>query len=252
MVANVDFEALVRDGCVCMRANDAQIEDVFVFGERSSGSNITQSVFWKTWNLPVNKSYGWKHGPPAFMAASTRTLFIVTVRDPFEWAISMYAKPYHMLKHLKDLTFDEFIRSPWLSEMDAPRAHGLNRRRYLGQVLQPDRHPISGRPYDDIFEMRSVKLRSWFGLAERAVNLVVLKNEALTEDPVPVLDRIAREFALSPMKRDKPDAGYIFESRDSVTERRSHAIERLSDNRQYIQTRLDQEVERALGYLPSD
>ena len=235
------------DGLVCHRATSASIEDFVVYGERSSGTNVTKKVIRDVYGLRPTKAYGWKHGAPSFLSASKRTLFVVSLRNAFDWCVSMYAKPYHACDRLRSLDFDEFIRSPWLSVMNAPRPHGLERDLHLDQVLQPDRHPIEGRPYQTIFEMRTLKTRSWLGLLNRGVNSVVIRHEAFQHDPEACAKRVAEEFDLSakrPFK--KPD--YIFKIRQEIEARRAHAQERLPHNMDFIRAQLDPKLEKAIGY----
>lgn len=236
---------LITDGVYCRRVSDAPIEDVFVYGERSSGTNVTKRVLLDACGLRLNRSYGWKHGTPSFLASSSRTLFVVSFRDALDWCVSMYAKPYHMADGLKSLDFDAFIRSPWLSVMDAPRPHGL-KEVHRNQVLQQDRHVIEGRPYRTIFEMRSVKLHCWLGLINRDVNCALVRHEAFLNDMPGVLGRVAQAFDVQQDPVIGPD--YIFKNRPKVAERRAHATDRLAANVDYILSQLDPELERSIGY----
>lgn len=234
-------------GLVCHRATSAPIEDFVVYGERSSGTNVTKKVVRDVYGLQPTKAYGWKHGAPSFFVASARSLFIVSLRDAFDWCVSMYAKPYHASKEVRSYDFDTFIRAPWLSAMNAPKPHGLDPGLYKNQVLQADRHIIEGRPYKTLFEMRTVKMRSWLGLLRRGVNIAVIRHEVFQRDPQGVAGLIAAEFGLTEKHPFKtPD--YIFERRSETETRRAHAKARLPQNIAYIRSQLDHDLETSVGY----
>lgn len=238
---------LQTDGFLCHRATSAPIEEFVVYGERSSGTNVTKKVIRDVYGLRPTKAYGWKHGAPSFFAATARSLFIVSLQDAFDWCVSMYAKQYHASEELRSYDFDTFIRAPWLSVMNAPKPHGLEPRLYKNQVLQPDRHIIYGRPYRTVFEMRTVKMHSWLGLLNRGVNIAIIRHEVFQLDPQGYASRIAAEFGLTE-KRPFKTPDYIFKRRPVTETRRAHAIERLPHNIEYIRTQLDHALETSVGY----
>jgi hypothetical protein len=239
--------SLKTDGITCLRATTEPLEEIVLFGERSSGTNVTRRVIRQVFGLRVSKEYGWKHGAPAFLAGGARTLFVVSLRDPFDWCVSMYAKPYHAGADMRSYDFDTFIRAPWMSVMDAPRQHGLKRNLYLDQVLQPDRHVIEGRPYRNLMEMRTVKMRCWLGLLQRGVNVAILRHERLQADPEACLAALSKSFGLTATRAYKKPH-YMFDIRPKVEERRAHAKARLAHNMDYIRSQLDPALEAQLGY----
>jgi hypothetical protein len=238
---------LGADGFVCHRATSAPIEDFVVYGERSSGTNVTKKIIRDVYGLRPTKAYGWKHGAPSIFVASARSLFIVSLRDAFDWCVSMYAKPYHVAEEIRAHDFDTFIRTPWLSVMNAPKPHGLDPRLHRDQVLQPDRHIMDGRPYRNLFEMRTVKMQAWLGLLNRGVNVVIMRHEDFQRDPQGYAGRIAAEFGLTE-KRPFKTPEYIFERRRVTETRRTHAKARLPHNLEYIRAQLDHALEKSVGY----
>lgn len=234
-------------GLVCHRATTAPIEDFVVFGERSSGTNVTKKVIRDVYRLKTTKAYGWKHGAPSFFVASARSLFIVSLRDAFDWCVSMYAKPYHASEEVRSYDFDTFIRTPWLSVMNAPKPHGLDPNLYKNQVLQSDRHIVDGRPYQTVFEMRTVKMKSWLGLLNRGVNVAILRHEAFERDPKSYAHQIAEAFGLTE-KRPFTQPDYILQRRSEIEARRAHAKARLPHNIAYIRSQLDHDLEQSVGY----
>ncbi|MCC1482681.1 hypothetical protein [Roseibaca sp. Y0-43] len=131
--------------------------------------------------------------------------------------------------------------------MNAPKPHGLDRKLHLNQVLQADRHVIEGRPYRNLFEMRTIKTRCWLGLLQRGVNVAILRHEAFLADPKASLATLGAAFGLQ-AKRPYKKPAYIFDHRTDWEERRAHAKERLPYNLDYIRSQLDRELEAQLGY----
>lgn len=235
------------DGFACHRATTAPIEDFVVYGERSSGTNVTKKIIRDVYGLRPTKAYGWKHGAASFFVASARSLFVVSLRDAFDWCVSMYAKPYHASEEVRSYDFDTFIRAPWLSAMNAPKPHGLDPKLYKNQVLQSDRHILDGRPYQTVFEMRTVKMKSWLGLLNRGVNVAILRHEAFERDPKGYSKQIADAFDLTE-KRPFTQPAYIFQRRSEIEARRAHAKARLPHNITYIRSQLDHDLEQSVGY----
>jgi len=242
--------SLQTDGLSCHRANDARIEDFAVFGERSCGTNVTQEVIERAFGLKRNRSYGWKHGRPSFLAAGKRTLFVVSLRNAFDWSVSMYAKPYHAEPELARLPYSEFIRSPWRSVMDAPRAHRLDRSAYLNQPLASDRDPLTGATFANIFEMRTSKIRSLLALCKLGANVVIVQREAFSAHRTLCIDRISAAFDLPIRPETDVFPAYIFKSRANIDTRRAAAKASLDENRPFIRSQLDAAMEAELGYNP--
>lgn len=89
--------------------------EIKVFGERNSGNNylmqllkanFKEAYFPKGW---VRK-YGWTHGVPKVNGSEEDVLFLVIVKNPYSWLLSMQEHP-HIPGYTKK-TFSEFIRSP--------------------------------------------------------------------------------------------------------------------------------------------
>lgn len=149
-----------------------RVPKVQVLGERCSGTNFTEALLLE--NLPVHEghSFGWKHGFPAFLAAAPDTVYVVVYREVFGWLKSMYDKPWHAVPVVAALTFSEFIRAEWHSTVDErfqlaaddPANH---------QILQQDRHPITGQPPRNLLELRKWKAEALLGLSARGSRLCI-------------------------------------------------------------------------------
>ncbi|MDA7742227.1 hypothetical protein N8865_01265 [Francisellaceae bacterium] len=92
-----------------------------IFGERHTGSNALSYFLMKnfTQECPYYDFLGWKHrrAPSAkelIKADCAGSLFIFTVRDPYDWLISMKRNPYSDLDAvIPGLTMKQFINYPF-------------------------------------------------------------------------------------------------------------------------------------------
>ena len=113
--ANIDFiERIGRNTAgVFSVLEGAQLEDFQVFGERCSGTNALEWLLSHNTTLKPVRDYGWKHGFPVALAYHPSSLIAVIVRDPIDWAISMFNNPHAPHPDVNLSSFSEFIRSDW-------------------------------------------------------------------------------------------------------------------------------------------
>ena len=90
-----------------------------VFGERNSGTNFVSHLIDKNTDLEMVGRYGWKHGFPVAVAYHPRSLIVFVYRDPIDWLVSMYNRPYAASKTVKFSDFSAFLRSEWGSFLRA-------------------------------------------------------------------------------------------------------------------------------------
>lgn len=178
-----------------------------VFGERRSGTNFVMNVVKKNTGLHFVKVYGWKHGIPYFPVFPACCLFIVVVRDPLDWVQSFYKGPYEGDRSLARLPFSEFIRSEWEGRYRPVRSpwhrHGyrLDKSIGRGEALQLDRHPIEGRRFRNIMEMRNIKLAGQLSMLNRGINAVLIRYEDMKQFRREIIQEISGIFdiALNPV-----------------------------------------------------
>ncbi len=155
-----------------------------VFGERSSGTNFVKRLIGRNSPLRPMEDLGWKHGFPHMTAIPAHVAVICVVRDARAWALSMHAKPWHCPPAMQALEFPDFIRAEWVTIAD--------RKRYFPQVatlggeglpLQHDRHPLTGRPFANLFALRQAKLSGLLSYTERGCALIFIRLEAVQAAP---------------------------------------------------------------------
>lgn len=167
----------------------ANITHIAVIGERHSGTNYVEAllagnldrgahqvqpwlVAWKHWlQLPGYERYCVKcpRAPPAGGHDFSRTLLVVVVRNPHDWAFAMHDDCWHC-ERLNDLPFEDFIRAPWVNP-DAPGAAGSEDaakavasppkpplRSRLQQIYEPNEWDRSHAPFANIMALRTAKL----------------------------------------------------------------------------------------------
>lgn len=105
---------------------------------------------------------GWKHREIRFEDISKAnrendTVLVVTVKDPYSWALSLFRNPYHRLSCGPYDSLQEFVSRPWIS------------------VRREGGPPI----YDNICEIWNAKVRSYQEVAQRIPTLFVRFEDLL-------------------------------------------------------------------------
>jgi hypothetical protein len=221
-----------------------------IFGERRSGTNYLRVLLQNNLKVEPVFHYGWKHGFLSVPAVSSKALLVGVVRDPVDWLISMHATPFAVVETLKDLPFDKFIRAPWESIARPAgqgwRAAGFRQDLSLrGEVLQFDRHPIEGRPFYNIFELRTVKLRALLGLTKRVTHAAVIRHEDARDDPEGMIAALSDRFGLATEPEITVPASYVGNKSNPKRITRS---EISAEDRAAIEAGLDWDLEREFRY----
>ncbi|WP_420325283.1 hypothetical protein [Mameliella sp.] len=222
-----------------------------VFGERSSGTNFVKRLMARNSALTPTEYMGWKHGFPHMTAIPGDMLVICCVRDARAWSLSMHAKPWHCPPAMQLMPFAEFLRAEWGTIADRKRyfpkvaEHGG-----IGQPLQHDRHPLTGRPFANLLALRQAKLTGLLSFFERECSVVFCRLEAVQADPEhfvtalsvsfdlpvhaqpfrPVVKRLGSKFL--PVVPERPETPRRFPEADLA----------------FLRAELDLATETALGY----
>ena len=141
------------------------------------------------------------------------------VREPVDWICRLYSAPFEVHGSVRNLPLGAFIRAEWESVYKPVAAHwpqkGFSKNARLGarETLQLDRHPIEGRRFRNVVELRNVKTRGFLSFLERDVNAAVLRYEDLRKDPEGILKTLRETFGIEatgnrfdPAKRAGPKA----------------------------------------------
>lgn len=123
---------------------------------------IREAVIDDLFAAAFDRSLGWKHGipdPARLPAPGSGTHYVVTVKDPYAWVVSMARRPHHNLLTGNRGSLEAFLASPWITcgRDNAPR--------HLGSVV----------------DLWTLKYRAWLALADSRPATVVRYEDLLLE-----------------------------------------------------------------------
>lgn len=199
--------------------------------------------------LRPTEALGWKHGPRS-LAVPRDLVVVVVVRNAMDWALSMHAKPWHTVPELQALDFDAFLRAPWETVIDRPRYFNNIEQAAVGTPLQPDRDPLTGLSYPNLFALRRGKLMMHLSYAARGCSFLLLRVEEVQRAPEVALDRMRAALALPvrnvPFKPVVKRLGSKFQP--AIANRPETPEEMDAGQIAFLRETLDLDLEAALGY----
>lgn len=248
-----DFTArFAETGLYVHRTTEAPLTQFQVLGERACGTNMVRKAMDKNVELYRTEGLGWKHAVPHMVAIPDNMLVVACVRNAESWALSMHKRPWHSHPRLQVMEFSDFIRAPWQGIVDRAsdfeELHPELVPHVEGAELQYDRHPITGLPFANLFELRTVKQAALLGMLNRGCNMLVVKAELVQRDQAGFIAWMIEHFGL-PLKglRIKPVAqrlGNRFNRAAAVETPK----EMTPEDRAFMRGALDMEMEAALGF----
>ena len=220
-----------------------------VLGERSSGTNYVKRLLGRNTPLTPTEALGWKHAHPHALAIPADLVVICVMRHAVPWALAMYAKPWHCPPAMQALEFSDFIRAPWDTVVDRAKYFDM-RRGLLGQALQHDRDPATGRPYADLCALRQGKLRGLLSYGARGCSFVLLRMEEAVERPEDVLNRLREGLSLPPATGPLRPVFKRLGSRfkPAIPDRPMPPAGIGASDLEWMRSRMNMEQESALGY----
>ena len=207
---------------------------------------------------------------PAFGRFPHDTLVIEQFRNPYDWLKATQHVPHHAPDHVKYRSDDKwkgFLTAPWTMERVGTdkwdnyticQEH-FHRHEIVSCPVEPlpksayksltysNHQPFyelrndgSGKPYDNIMEMRSDKIRNFLSVRdyEGVADVWVVQYEyLLTKGTQELIQQISDWTGVEPKCKPKPPQ-----------QRRSRPIER--DMAEYIREHLNWTAEALVGYAP--
>lgn len=220
-----------------------------VLGERSSGTNFVKRLLGRNTPLEPTEALGWKHAPLQALAVPQDMVVVLSVRNAVDWAMSMYAKPWHSTPALQSLEFDAFLRAPWDTIIDHPKYFAAAGPKMIGQPLQQDRDPLTGTRYPNLFALRTGKLRSHLSLLNRDCAVVVARFETVRDAPEAFLTRFRAQLGLPPSDAPLRPVVKRLGARFNAAVPRPPRPDTFPQNaRAYMTSQLDHTLESHLGY----
>ncbi|MFW2587171.1 hypothetical protein [Sagittula sp. SSi028] len=222
-----------------------------VFGERSSGTNFVKRLIGRNSALTPIEALGWKHAVPHMTAIPADVAVVVCVRDARSWSRSMHAKPWHTPPVMQALDYSAFIRHPWDTVADHKRyfpqvaEHGGT-----GQPLQHDRHPLTGAVFQNLFELRTVKLQAHLSFLNRKCTVILCRMEAVTAAPQDFLRSLHDTYGLpSAQENYRPVVKRLGSKfRASVETRPDTPRDIPAEDLDFLRQNIDLDLEAKLGY----
>lgn len=180
-----------------------------VFGERCSGTNFLETLIDQNL-LGVRRiePVSWKHSyPDRGGLPGDDTIYVVVVRDPYNWLRSFHRSPWHVAPELRHRDFSSFIRAEWKCVWDEQGFVFPGDPRYGAEMMR-ERDPITRRRFANVLHMRNRKLESYLALREKSSAVMLVRFESLTADPVGFLQRLEARFGLGARRRVRIPVGY--------------------------------------------
>jgi hypothetical protein len=238
------------------------IKYIQILGERYSGTNYLAALIRA--NIPsaeITKSFGFKHWfikdhQPRSAPNNTTdlecvrsldhsddTLFLVILRNPFDWLRSLARFPYHAPNHV-GLTFSNFIRTPWIS---------YERNQANSDWAISDDGIYFIEKAENILVLRTKKIQHWINLRQRVKHIAFINYENLYKNPSALVD-IADNFNIPVTNRpliDEPrylTGGAV--KNELFVPKKYEPI--LKHDLEFIESTLDWDVEESVNYKFSD
>lgn len=221
-----------------------------VFGERASGTNFVKRLIGRNTELIPTESLGWKHGFPHMTAIPRDLAVVCCIRDARDWSLSLHARPWHCPPRMQALAYPDFIRHEWVTVAD--------RARYFPQVadlggegtpLQHDRHPLTGRPFANLFALRQAKLAGLLSFFHRDCTLVFCRMEALRDAPEDFLTDLRHAFALPQRDGFRPVVKRLgTKFKPAIADRPEPPVAIAAEDLDFLRSQLDTDLEARLGY----
>lgn len=229
-----------------------KLDRFMVFGERRSGTNAVEAFLAANTSLMATSEFGWKHGVPSYPVLPRRCLFVVVVRDAFDWLSSFYRAPFETPNAIADLPFPDFLRAAWRSNFLragggwSKQGYRLHFKIAPREELQLDRHPLTGASMENVVALRTMKLHGHLSLLTRGINAVVIRYEDFCTDPEALLRTVAEHFALDLPETIEPIEGYVGPRYGRP--RKLETIGFSQEDRNFVLGHLDLRLEAMCGY----
>lgn len=217
-----------------------------LFGERCSGTNYVEQLLRRNAiGLVPTDRHGWKHGFVDRLEGSVDdTLFVLVFRDPFDWARSLWKKPWHVAAPLRDVSFAQFVRTEWQCEWGRDMDLAADDPR-IGSEMMHERDPATRERFANCLRLRTAKARHWLSLQGEGRRMVAVRYEDAEADP--------RAFVRGALEHGRilrwpwfRDVRTFKGGSEPFVKRAQQPM--AKEDVEWIAKELDPELERRLGY----
>ena len=166
---------------------------------------------------------------------SEKCLFIVVIRESYDWLRSFYLLPYCVHSTLYNGDFRHFISTEWkLTD------------KYLGIEGQYDEidnyNPWTSRPFKNVLELRKYKILNYQSLGRLVDNYLFIRYEDVRNNPKEFIDFVASYCSLEKVEEFVPIKGY----KGSVNTYAKKCYFSI------LQEELDWKVENSIGFYKKE
>lgn len=244
------------------------VNRISILGERHSGTNYVEMLLRR--NLDSRYTiepvfFEFKHSFQLYNSSNplcdsdraSRTLVVIVVRNPYDWALAMHRVCYHC-RSRESMPFEQFVSSPWEAPAGSPSVLANETQDYERDVFNGD------RVFPNIMRVRAAKYANFFDVARRYANgheLVRHEDILLPVGAAGWLQGLAYKHGIQMAHNAPKHVAEYKQEPDTVFHPRQHAETSLYLNRKVLRQRadlasavtlikayLDKDVEGRLGY----
>lgn len=148
----------------------------------------------------------WRVDEERFLEGSENNLFVLVVRNCEDWIRSFFLQPFYVPKQNRSRGLLHFINSKWAIDLPVLATD------YYKKVLPDgwtfswpyalddhyyDFNVYAGRPFANIFELRSYKARNYLQIGSKAEHFVLLRYEDVREDPEGCVNYLSEYYGMA-------------------------------------------------------
>jgi hypothetical protein len=178
----------------------SDIKNFTIFGERNSGTAYLKKVLEILLDLKFTQDYGLKHFyikdlEPRGLGNTTTdnnciksiydsddTLFIVIVRNAYDWVGAMHKTPYYMKQYDKSSIYN-FITTKYIGAADQhPREQTNAHSKILWSENKNHKYPYFIDEDTNLIELRNLKNNHFDNLKNNVKHYYLIRQEKLMED----------------------------------------------------------------------
>lgn len=225
-------------------------------GERCSGTKFLVKLICD--NLPLLEltfAYGHKHFIPwldtplddatcqrlsrrsakKHFAGSNHCLFIIIIRDPYDWLRSFLNTPYHVSGYLTE-SFSDFISKPWSSyEPHLEFFENIN--------------PWTEKPFSTVLELRNFKNRNYLHVSRYVKNFIIIRYEDVRDYPLDFINFLSKTYNLQKASAFIPADCYVGHDISYEKFFKKSYFTPSNEEINWINAHLNWDVENQLGYV---
>ena len=255
------FATLVQGTCFDNSFNQVSGQEIHSFhlmGERCSGTNFVSQLMNNNFTLNYSHRYGHKHfipwinpnhldhrtsftldsiGAESYYKDSESCLFIVIVRDPYDWLRSFYKHPYHVSSDLTG-SFSTFIHHQW--RCTDPDSISLN----------DNYNPWTNQQFKNVLELRKYKYLNYLNVRNFVKNYLFIRYEDVRDDQIGFLNFLKERYRLNlkdQMRVIDERVSWKKENRKIPFQKKQYFIP-LGRDMDWMNNQIDWDLEHVIGY----